>query len=90
MNLPFIVGEIGEVTKDEDGKIISGSGLAFHNIDCTGCRKSIDGTKAIQHMNLLSVEQLNSIRGDMAIRFYDVDEMNELMATEEWTVVSND
>ena len=67
----WILGKVGHAEKDEDGNIISGNGFAFHNINISGCRQSLDGEYAIIPSNRVTATQKNSIKGDMNFMFLD-------------------
>ena len=87
MELEFIIGNVGYVEKDEGGNILSGNGFAFHGIDLAGCRKSLDGTKALIHSNKLTAKQKNAIRGVMSFEWYDesTNPIKELVKTQKWS-----
>jgi hypothetical protein len=57
-------------------------------IDVTNERHSLDGTKAIKHIELLSTDELNAIRSNLAFSFYgddsETNNINDLMQTDEW------
>jgi hypothetical protein len=45
----------------------------------------LDGTKAIIHMELLTVEQFNAIIANQAAEAIDRPDIDAMLATEEWT-----
>lgn len=70
--LPFAVGDI---TK-----------LQECNIDTTNLRKSLDGTKALVHLQNLTISQFNAFRVKTSIQAMTYEQVEELMATPEWSV----
>jgi hypothetical protein len=57
-------------------------------IDISTERRSVDGTKALKHIELLSEEELEAVQSNSAFEIVSNDAVGELMATEEWTVTS--
>ena len=57
-------------------------------IDVSTCRKSIDGLKALKHIENLSAEELNTIRFMQEFEFVG-ESIHELMQTEEWREEEN-
>lgn len=71
MALPFFMGTVEKM--EECG------------IDTNELRKSLDGTKAIIHMSLLTMEQFNEVRTKTSILAMTNEQTQELMRTTEWT-----
>lgn len=71
MTLPYLIGECET--------------LQSCGIDTEGLRKSLDGTKAVAHMQILSIEQFNAIRPILEIGIYSHEEVEKLMKTPEWS-----
>jgi len=53
-------------------------------IDVTSERKSIDGLKALKHIENLSATELNEIRFKSVFEFIGGDDIYALMDTDEW------
>ena len=86
--LEWLIGDVGTVTTDENGNILSGNGFAKHGINIDGGRRSLDGSKAIIHSNKLTANQKNGIRGDETFMYLDgtsTPTIDEVLATKEWT-----
>jgi len=73
MNLPFFMGSCEK--------------LEECNIDTTPLRKSLDGTKAIIHMHLLTIDQFNAMRIKTSIEALTHEQARSLMATAEWSEI---
>jgi|GEM_PF-5041161 len=54
-------------------------------IPLTTERISLDGTKAIKHINTLTVEEWNAIRSDLAFQFLGEEGCTEMLTGAEWT-----
>ena len=54
------------------------------NIDVSSERLSIDGTKSLKHMELLTADQFNSMRFDGLFQFVGDADIYDLMETPEW------
>lgn len=76
MSLPWFVGTVEK--------------LQECGIVTDGLRKSIDGLKAIVHLQDLSVEQFAAVRPKTSIDALNYEQAKELMSTEEWTVVDSE
>jgi len=59
------------------------------NIDVSNERKSIDGLKALKHMELLTADQFNLMRFDALFQFMGDAEIYALMETPEWETVDS-
>jgi len=59
------------------------------NIDVSNERLSIDGTKSLKHMELLTADQFNLMRFDALFQFVGDAEIYDLMETAEWKTVDS-
>jgi len=54
------------------------------NIDVSNERHSVDGLKALKHIENLSADELNNIRFKSVFQFIGDEEIYTLMETSEW------
>jgi hypothetical protein len=57
-------------------------------IDISTERKSINGSRVLKHIELLTDAEFEAVRYNAAFEFKSDEAIAELMATEEWTVNS--
>lgn len=55
-------------------------------IDITSERESIDNTKSLKHIELLSDEQFETVRFDKRFEFLSDENLEALIATSEWNI----